>query len=64
MWQAARATTAIPTHFPPFRLPIPSSAFCHAHEVCLVDGSLLPVTRLCWLWRKRAFYFLKRMTFC
>jgi uncharacterized protein len=40
MWQAARATTAIFTHFPPFRLPIPSSPFRQAYEVCLVDGSL------------------------
>jgi uncharacterized protein len=40
MWQAARATTAIFTHFPPFRLPIPSCPFRQAYEVCLVDGSL------------------------
>jgi len=40
MWQAARATTAIPTHFPPFRLVIPPSPFRQAYEVCLVDGSL------------------------
>jgi predicted acylesterase/phospholipase RssA len=40
MWQAARATTAISTHFSPYRLVIPSSLFRRAYEVCLVDGSL------------------------
>jgi uncharacterized protein len=40
MWQAARATTAVPTHFSPFRLPILEAPFGHVREVTLVDGSL------------------------
>jgi predicted acylesterase/phospholipase RssA len=40
MWQAARATTAIPTHFSPFRLSISDTPFRRARETCLVDGSL------------------------
>ena len=40
MWQAARATTALPTHFAPFRLPASRSPFSHSREVHLVDGSL------------------------
>jgi uncharacterized protein len=40
MWQAARATTAVPTHFSPFRLPILHAPFGHAREAMLVDGSL------------------------
>jgi predicted acylesterase/phospholipase RssA len=40
MWQAARATTAVPTHFAPFRLPASRSPFSHSQEVQLVDGSL------------------------
>jgi patatin-like phospholipase/acyl hydrolase len=40
MWQAARATTAIPTHFEPLRLPVSSSPFSHSRQVSLIDGSL------------------------
>jgi uncharacterized protein len=40
MWQAARATTAVPRHFAPFRLPVSLAPFLDEHEVCLVDGSL------------------------
>jgi len=40
MWQAARATTAIPPHFPPLRLHISPAPFRNSHEACLVDGSI------------------------
>ena len=40
MWQAARATTAIPPHFPPLRLHIRLLPFRNSHEACLVDGSI------------------------
>ena len=40
MWQAARATTALPSHFEPLHLPLPASPFSHPREVSLVDGSL------------------------
>jgi patatin-like phospholipase/acyl hydrolase len=40
MWQAARATTAVPTHFAPLRLAASRSPFSHSREVRLVDGSL------------------------
>ena len=40
MWQAARATTAVPSHFEPLRLLASSSPFSHSREVALVDGSL------------------------
>jgi patatin-like phospholipase/acyl hydrolase len=40
MWQAARATTAVTTHFAPFRLPILDGPFGRAREAMLVDGSL------------------------
>jgi predicted acylesterase/phospholipase RssA len=40
MWQAARATTAVPTHFSPLRLSISDTPFRRARETCLVDGSL------------------------
>jgi len=40
MWQAARATTAVPRHFAPFRLPVSIAPSLDNHEACLVDGSL------------------------
>jgi patatin-like phospholipase/acyl hydrolase len=40
MWQAARATTALPSHFEPLHLSLASSPFGHFREVSLVDGSL------------------------
>jgi hypothetical protein len=40
MWQAARATTAVPAHFSPLRLSISGTPFRRAREPCLVDGSL------------------------
>jgi len=40
MWQAARATTAVPTHFSPFRFSILDAPFGRAREASLVDGSL------------------------
>jgi len=40
MWQAARATTAIPTHFEPFRMSAQLSSFGGVRDVSLVDGSL------------------------
>ena len=40
MWQAARATTAVPPYFSPLRLSIPHIPFRRAREACLVDGSL------------------------
>ena len=40
MWQAARATTAVPTHFSPFRFSISDAPFGRAREATLVDGSL------------------------
>jgi uncharacterized protein len=40
MWQAARATTAVPTHFSPFRLSILDAPFRRSREALLVDGSL------------------------
>jgi patatin-like phospholipase/acyl hydrolase len=40
MWQAARATTAIQTHFEPFRMSAQLSSFGGARDVSLVDGSL------------------------
>ena len=39
MWQAARATTAVPTHFSPLRLSVSDASF-RDRETCLVDGSL------------------------
>ena len=39
MWQAARATTAVPTHFSPLRLSVSDAPF-RDRETCLVDGSL------------------------
>jgi patatin-like phospholipase/acyl hydrolase len=39
MWQAARATTAVPTHFSPLRLSVSDAPF-RDREACLVDGSL------------------------
>jgi predicted acylesterase/phospholipase RssA len=36
IWEAARATTASPTYFPPFRLESPSGA----KAKCLIDGGL------------------------
>jgi predicted acylesterase/phospholipase RssA len=40
MWQAARATTAIHTHFEPFQMSAQLSSFGGARDVSLVDGSL------------------------
>jgi uncharacterized protein len=40
MWQAARATTAVPTHFGPLRLSISSYPSHENREVLLVDGSV------------------------
>jgi uncharacterized protein len=40
MWQAARATTAVPPYFSPLRLSISDIPFRRAREACLVDGSL------------------------
>jgi hypothetical protein len=40
MWQAARATTAVPTHCSPLRLSISDTPFRRARETCLADGSL------------------------
>jgi predicted acylesterase/phospholipase RssA len=40
MWQAARATTAVPPYFSPLRLSISHMPFRRAREACLVDGSL------------------------
>jgi len=40
MWQAARATTAVPPYFSPLRLSISDIPFWRAREACLVDGSL------------------------
>jgi patatin-like phospholipase/acyl hydrolase len=40
MWQAARATTAVHTHFEPFRISAQLSSFGGARDVSLVDGSL------------------------
>jgi uncharacterized protein len=40
MWQAARATTAVATHFAPLRLSVPRAPLLHDREVCLIDGSL------------------------
>ena len=40
MWQAARATTAVPRHFAPLRLSVSLAPFPNHHEVCLIDGSL------------------------
>jgi uncharacterized protein len=40
MWQAARATTAVPPYFSPLRLSISDTPFRRAREACLVDGSL------------------------
>jgi len=40
MWQAARATTAIHTHFEPFRISAQLSSFGGVRDVSLVDGSL------------------------
>ena len=40
MWQAARATTAIHTHFEPFRMSAQLSSFGQARDVSLVDGSV------------------------
>ena len=40
MWEAARATTAVPTHFSPFRLSILDAPFRRSREALLVDGSL------------------------
>ena len=39
MWQAARATTAVPPYFSPLRLSISQIPFRRAREACLVDGS-------------------------
>src|SRR5262249_1089476 len=39
MWQAARATTAVPTHFSPLRLSVSDAPF-RDRETCLIDGSL------------------------
>jgi uncharacterized protein len=40
MWQAARATTAVSTHFSPLRLSLSDAPFGRARETCLIDGSL------------------------
>jgi uncharacterized protein len=40
MWQAARATTAVPTHFSPFPLSILDAPSGSAREATLVDGSV------------------------
>ena len=40
MWQATRATTAVPPYFSPLRLSISHMPFRRAREACLVDGSL------------------------
>jgi uncharacterized protein len=40
MWQAARATTAIPSHFDPIGLTVSASPFSYSRQVTLIDGSL------------------------
>jgi uncharacterized protein len=40
MWQAARATTAVPPHFSPFRLSILDAPSGPAREATLVDGTV------------------------
>ncbi|MBV9274495.1 MAG: patatin-like phospholipase family protein [Verrucomicrobia bacterium] len=40
MWQAARATTAIPSHFDPISLTISGSPFSYSRQATLIDGSL------------------------
>ena len=57
MWQAARATTAIPSHFEPLRLAIPSFPSSQAQEVSLIDGSLFAANpAMCASSEARAFF--------